>query len=54
MIESGLKAIIINVKVDVEKFDGWNNFDLWQSDMMEALIVREHSQNKKWGKKRER
>ena len=28
-----------NAKVDVEKFDGWNIFSLWQSDMKDAVYV---------------
>ena len=30
---------IINAKVDVENFDGRNNFSLWQSDMKDALYM---------------
>ena len=25
--------------MDVENFDGWNNFGLWQSDMKDALYM---------------
>ena len=39
MTKSRLKMVIINVKVDVEKFDGWNNFDLCHSDMKDALYM---------------
>ena len=39
MAESGLKRMITNVKVDVEKFDGQNNFGLWQSDMKDPLYM---------------
>ena len=35
MTKSRLKTAITNAKVDVEEFDGWNNFGLWQSDMKE-------------------
>ena len=31
--------MISNAKVDVEKFDGRNNFGLWQSDMKDALYM---------------
>ena len=39
MEESGLKTLITNAKVDIEKFDGRNNFGLWQSDMNDALYM---------------
>ena len=39
MIEYGLKIVITNAKVDVEKFDSQNNFGLWQSDMKDALYM---------------
>ena len=39
MIESVLKTTITNAIVDVENFDGRNNFDLWQSDMKDALYI---------------
>ena len=39
MVESRLKTAITNAKVDVENLDGWNNFSLWQSDMMDALCM---------------
>ena len=39
MTESVLKTTITNVKVDVEKFDGRNNFGLWQSDMKDPLYM---------------
>ena len=35
MAESGFT----NAKVDVENFDGWNNFGLWQSYMKDALYM---------------
>ena len=31
--------MITNAKVDVENFDGQNNFGLWQSDMKDALYI---------------
>ena len=31
--------MIINEKVDVENFDGQNNFGLWQSDMKDAFYM---------------
>ena len=34
-----VKTAIINAKVDVENFDGQNNFGLWQSDMKYALFM---------------
>ena len=39
MTKFGLKRMITNVKVDVGKFDGRNNFSLWQSDMKDALYM---------------
>ena len=39
MTESRFKTTITNAKVDVEKFDGRNNFVLWQSDMKDALYM---------------
>ena len=39
MVESRLKMTITNAKVDVEKFDGRNNFGLWHSDMKDALYM---------------
>ena len=39
MVESRLKTAITNANVDVENLDGWNNFSLWQSDMMDALCM---------------
>ena len=39
MTKFGLKTMITNVNVDVEKFDGQNNFSLWQSDMKDALYM---------------
>ena len=35
----GQKTTITNAKVDVEKFDGRNNFGLWKSDMKDALYM---------------
>ena len=29
-----------HTKIDVEKFDGLNNFDLWQSDMKDVVYAR--------------
>ena len=34
-----VKTVITNAKVDVENFDGRNNFGLWQSDMKDALYM---------------
>ena len=39
MTKSGLKTVIKNAKVDVEKFDGRNNFGLWPNDMKDALYM---------------
>ena len=39
MIEYGLKTEITNAKVDVEKFDGWNNFVLWKNNRKDALYM---------------
>ena len=39
MEKSELKTAITNAKVDVENFDGQNNFCLWQSDMKDALYM---------------
>ena len=39
MTESRLKTTISNSKVDVENFDGRNNFGLCQSDMKNALYM---------------
>ena len=39
MAEFGLKTLITNAKVDIEKFDGRNNFGLWHSDMNDALYM---------------
>ena len=33
--------MITNAKVDVEKFDGWDNFGLWQSDMKDSLYMQD-------------
>ena len=34
-----VKTVITNAKVDIENFDCWNNFGLWQSDMKDALYM---------------
>ena len=39
MTEYGSKISHTNAKVDVEKFDGRNNFGLWKSDMKVALYM---------------
>ena len=39
MTESRSKTAITNAKVDVEKFDGRNNFYLWKSDIKDALYM---------------
>ena len=39
MAESRLKTTITNAKVDVENFDGQNNFGLWQSDLKDTLYL---------------
>ena len=39
MTEFGLKTAITNAKVDVENFDGLNNFGLWKNDMKDALYM---------------
>ena len=31
--------MMTNAKVDVENFEGWYNFGLWQSDMKDALML---------------
>ena len=39
MIEFGSKTTITNAKEDAKNFYGRNNFDLWQSDMKDALFM---------------
>ena len=32
---------VSNAKIDVEKFDGQNNFGLWQSEVMDSLYQQD-------------
>ena len=36
--------MITNAKVNVEKFDCRNNFDIWESDMKDALYILDFDQ----------
>ena len=39
MVEFGLKPTITNEKVDIENFNGRNNFSLWHSDIKDAMYM---------------
>lgn len=32
------KSVVFNVEYEVEKFDGTNNFGVWQYEVMDVLI----------------
>ncbi|KAG2704814.1 hypothetical protein I3760_05G023100 [Carya illinoinensis] len=38
---SGPRSTVSNGKFEVEKFDGTNNFDIWQCEVMDVLIQQE-------------
>jgi hypothetical protein len=33
--------MVSNVKFEVEKFDGTNNFNMWQCEVMDVLVQQE-------------
>ena len=37
MASTSTKKIVITTKIDVKKFDGRNNFGLWQCEVIDAL-----------------
>ena len=36
-----VRMMISNAKFEVEKFDGMNNFGMWQSEVMDVLVQQE-------------
>jgi hypothetical protein len=36
-----VRSIVSNAKFDVEKFDGKNNFGIWQCEVMDVLAQQE-------------
>lgn len=38
---SGRRSMVSNAKFEVEKFDGTNNFGMWQCEVMDVLIQQE-------------
>lgn len=38
---SGRRSMVSNAKFEVEKFDGTNNFGMWQCEIMDVLIQQE-------------
>ena len=38
---SGHKTTMSNAKFEMEKFDGTNNFDMWQCDVLDVLTQQE-------------
>ena len=35
------RTVLTKAKIDVEKFDGSNNFSMWQCEMLDALYQQE-------------
>ena len=38
---SAIRMTVSNAKFEVEKFDGTNNFSMWQCEIMDVLIQQE-------------
>ena len=36
-----VRTMVSNAKFEVEKFDGTNNFDMWQCEVMDVLVQQE-------------
>jgi hypothetical protein len=38
---SAVRTMVSNVKYEIEKLDGTNNFDMWQCEIMDVLVQLE-------------